>query len=160
MGVFALELPGLVVAVLIDGHSILHIPVLHHGRALGRVPDGCTVSRHRSRRQITRVNAIQVVVVLLSKRANVPLRTLPRRLSKVPEPVSHLDYIEANLQGERGPLLNGRVRCLTVEIFEGIELVWPWTGSGRAGATRPDSTMSGGCVNRDIRRWGSLRREV
>lgn len=125
MGVVTLEPPRLVVAVLIDSHLILHIPVLLDGRALGGVPDRRTVSRYGSRRQIAGINAICIVGVLFPERTHGSLRTFPCGLSKVPKPVGHLDDIETDVQGECGPLLNRRVRCQIVKFFEGIELVWP-----------------------------------
>ena len=109
LGVVALVAPRLVVAVLIDGHSILRIPVLVRGGALGEVPDGCAVPRYGSRRQVDRVDAIQIVVVFFPKGTHVSLGTLPRRLPEVPKPVSHLDYIQADLQRESGTLLDGWV---------------------------------------------------
>lgn len=109
MGVVTLEQPQLVVAFLIDSHWILYISVLVGGRALRGVPDRRTVSRYGGRRQIARINAIRIVV--FPEPAHGSLRAFPGGLSKVPKPVGHLDYIETDLQGERGPLLNRWVRC-------------------------------------------------
>ena len=129
VGVVTLVPPRLVVAVLINGHSILRIPVLVRDRASRGVPNRCTVPRYGSGRQVARVDAIQIVVVLFPEGAHVPLCTLSRRLPKVPKPVSHLYYIQADLQRERSTLLDGRVRCQSVEFFEGVELVWLRTRS-------------------------------
>jgi len=109
MGVDGLVPPRSVVAVLIDGHSILHIPVLVRGGTLRGIPNGCTIPGHRSRRQVARVDAIHIIVVVFSKGAHVSLCTLPGRLSKVPKPVGHFDYIQTDLQSESGALLDGWV---------------------------------------------------
>lgn len=109
MGVVTLVPPRSVVAVLINGHSILRIPVLVRDRTSGGVSNRRTVPGYGSGRQVARVNTIHIVVVLFPEGTHVPLGTLPRRLPEVPKPVSHLDYIQTNLQRERGTLFDGWV---------------------------------------------------